>query len=60
MEFIASVNGILKLRKLYIENNKLVKQNNDITEELNNLKDVSEEHYKSYKETQKKYDDLLN
>ena len=60
MEFIASVNGALKLKKLFVENNKLIKQNNNMEEELNNLKDVSEEHYKSYKEAQKKYDDILN
>ncbi len=60
MEFIASVNGALKLKKLFVENNKLIKQNDNIEDELNNLKDVSEEHYKSFKEAQKKYDDILN
>lgn len=60
MEFIAAVHGALKLKKLFVENTKLIKQNNNIEEELNNIKEVSEGHYKSYKEAQKKYDDILN
>lgn len=60
MEFIASVNGALKLKKLHIENVKLIKQNANITDELKSLKETSERYGKSYKEAQKKYDNILN
>lgn len=60
MEFIVAVNGAMKMRKLYVEHQKLIKHNSSIEESLEDIKETSNKHYDSYLEAQRKYDDNLS
>ena len=60
MELIVRVNSCLKYRKLYVEHQKLLKQADYLQNSLADMTEVSNRNYQSYKEAQKKYDDILN
>ena len=60
MELIVRVNSCLKYRTLYVEHQKLIKQADYLQNSLNDMTEVSNRNYQSYKEAQKKYDDILN
>lgn len=60
MELIVRVNGCLKYRKLYLEYQKLIKQTDYLQNSLNDMTEASNRNYQSYKEIQKKYDEILN
>ena len=54
------VNSCLKYRKLYVEHQKLIKQADYLQNSLADMTEVSNRNYQSYKDAQKKYDDILN
>ena len=60
MELTVRVNACLKHRKLYLEHQKLIKQVEYLQQSLEDMTEVSNRNYQSYKESQKKYEDILN
>ncbi|MBW5397433.1 diguanylate cyclase domain-containing protein [Brachyspira pilosicoli] len=60
MEFIVNVHNAMKEKKMYIEHQKTLKQIDYLQNALNNMTETSNKNYQSYKDSQKKYEEILN